>query len=646
MTEQTVNRERRSLYVWGPEYPELLESLERRGLAVEVLPDGRGSLEGLRDNGGGVLVCPPLDQKRRDQLAVLGPTSVILELAPEREEPVLVESLHGLRHLQVPPLVLAGVAEVLGWAGPLAGYHCYTAERLTQVLHVIGTFRLAGGAEGIYDRLTAEVVEHFGFQRSMLFLRRGGQMELRSLSWPQASPGVAELLRETLQDTPPRLVPESPEFEALSLGMATPVEVGQSEFLPPQARELMAPTREIALVPLFSDQELLGVLTADFGENTERLLGISDLALLDTLASVVGTLIYNSWLYSELEQRNRQLERRVRELTVASEMTRILNSGDDPRQGVDEMLAVVARVLEADSGFLFLYNDEREELSLAGDYNLPEHARSLWQRLPGMPLDFLLELPKTTFRPPAQGSPEGGPMLPGANGPTLVRVLRTQERVVGLWGLAREAGAKDFNADDEKVLSIADSQITVALNSLRLRHLASTDALTELFTLRHFRDALEQELGLGARLGYAVSLALIDVDHFKKINDTYGHPAGDVVLAELGAVLRACTRRGDICARIGGEEFAVVIPRCGEDCAWGVAEKIRLQMAENPIRVDDKEIAVTVSLGLATQEPGQELTREEMIRRADSALYVSKRRGRNQVFAYHPDEDQETWGTL
>jgi diguanylate cyclase (GGDEF)-like protein len=635
------------LYVWGPDSKNLGDSLAEQGISTEILASGAQGLDPIRIHGTGVLVCTPIDDEMRFHLAGLGPTVVIIELIPELEAPRRVDTGGGPQHMQLPQSLLGGAAAALAWIGVLASDHSRTAERLSQMLQVISAFRLAGGAEAIYDQLTHELVTHFGFKRGMLFLRKGGQMLLRSLSWPEGGPGIIEMLDEALVEESPLLNPSSPEFEALSLGMATPMALVECSFLPTRARELMAPTREIALVPLFSDQELLGVLTADYGEQHERFLTQGDLALLDTLASLAGAMIYNSWLYMELEERNRELERKVRELTVVSEMTRILNSGDDPREGVSEMLAVVAKVLAADSGFLFLYDEEREELRLAGGYNLPPHARSLWQRLPGLPMELLRDIPATSLRRLAQGDPNAeGPMLPGVSGPTLIHVLRTQTRVVGIWGLGRTPESLPFDPDDEHILTIADNQITVALNSLRLRHLASTDALTGLYSLRHFRDALEQELKLGARLGYAVSLALIDVDNFKKVNDTMGHPAGDAVLATLGASLRATTRRSDICARIGGEEFAVVIPRCGEDCAWGVAEKIRSRISDNHTRFKEQDIFISVSLGLATQEADQELSREEIIRRADAALYVSKRRGRDRATTYDPAEDQETWGTL
>lgn len=647
MTDITTDIANSFLYVWGPDSQDLGESLAQQGISAEILAPGPEGLDPIRLQGSGVVVCPPLDDDMRTQLASLGSTVVVLELIPDLKAPKRVETAGGPQHMQLPYSLLGGAAAALAWIGVLASDHSRTAERLSQMLQVISAFRLAGGAEVIYDQLTHELVEHFGFQRGMLFLRKGGQMQLRSLSWPHGSPELVEFLYEALSDEPPRLSPNSPEFEALSLGMATPMALVECGFLPARARELMAPTRELALVPLFSDQELLGVLTADYGDQRQRFLTQSDLALLDTLASLAGALIYNSWLYLELEQRNRDLERKVRELTVVSEMTRILNSGDDPREGVGEMLAVVAQVLSADSGFLFIYDEEREELRLAGDYNLPPHARSLWQRLPGLPMELLRDIPESSLRRLAQGdSTIEWPMLPGVSGPALVHVLRTQARVVGIWGLGRQVDQRPFEEDDEQILTIADNQITVALNSLRLRHLASTDALTGLFSLRHFRDALEQELKLGSRLGYAVSLALIDVDYFKRVNDTLGHPAGDAVLASLGAALRATTRRSDICARIGGEEFAVVIPRCGEEFAKSVAEKIRNRVADHPTRFNDKDIMVTVSLGLATQELGQELNREEIIRRADAALYVSKRRGRDRATTYDPAEDQETWGTL
>lgn len=635
------------LYIWGPDDQGLADALAGQGIPIETLPPGEEGLERVRLNGSGVLVCPPLGDNERRKAAKLGPSVVILEIMPDLASPRRVLSPGGAQYLQLPSQLLGGATVALAWIGVLASDQSRTVERLGQMLKVISAFRLAGGAEAIYDQLTQELAAHFGFKRSMLFLRRGGQMELRSFSWPSGSPELIEMLSEALEDDPPRLRPEAPEFEALSLGMATPIPIVECGFLPAPAREMMAPTRELALVPLFSDQELLGVLTVDYGDQKNRMLTQGDLALLDTLASLAGAMIHNSWLYLELEERNRELERKVRELTVVSEMTRILNSGDDPREGAGEMLAVVAKVLDADSGFLFIYDEEREELRLAGDYNLPPHAHGLWQRIPGLPMEVLRELPESTQRRLAHGDPETDwPTLPGINGPALVHVLRTQARVVGLWGLGRHSGRQAFEKDDERILAIADNQITVALNSLRLRHLASTDALTGLYSRRHFRDALEQELKLGYRLGYPVSLALIDVDLFKKVNDSHGHPAGDAVLANLGACFRACIRRSDICARIGGEEFAVIIPRCGEECARGVAKKIRGRVLENPTRWGDHDLPVSVSLGLATQEAGQELTREEIIRRADAALYVSKRRGRDRATVYDPAEDQETWGTL
>lgn len=635
------------LYVWGSDSQSLGERLAQQGIATEILAPGAQGLDPVRIHGTGVVVCPPIDDEMRSHLAGLAPTVVLIELIPELKTPRRVDTGGGPQHMQLPQSLLGGAAAALAWIGVLASDHSRTAERLSQMLQVISAFRLAGGAEAMYDQLTHELVNHFGFQRGMLFLRKGGQVLLRSLNWPGGSPEMVEMLEEALADEPPRLIPSSPEFEALSLGMATPMALAECGFLPASARELMAPTREIAMVPLFSDQELLGVLTADYGNQHQRYLTQGDLALLDTLASLAGAMIYNSWLYMELEQRNRELERKVRELTVVSEMTRILNSGDDPRQGVSEMLAVVAKVLSADSGFLFIYDDERQELRLAGDYNLPPHGKSLWQRLTGLPMELLRDIPASSLRRLAQGDPNHDwPMLPGVSGPALVHVLRTQSRVVGLWGLGRSADSQPFHPDDEQILSVADNQISVALNSLRLSQLASTDALTGLYSLRHFRDALEQELKLGTRLGYAVSLALLDVDNFKKVNDTLGHPAGDAVLATLGAALRASTRRSDICARIGGEEFAVVIPRCGEDCAWGVAEKIRTRVTGQTTDFGGQDILISVSLGLATQEAGEELSREEIIRRADTALYVSKRRGRDRSTTYDPAEDQETWGTL
>ena len=154
-----------------------------------------------------------------------------------------------------------------------------------------------------------------------------------------------------------------------------------------------------------------------------------------------------------------------------------------------------------------------------------------------------------------------------------------------------------------------------------------TDALTGLPNRREFNERLEERMGAWNRRRDVFSLLLLDVDHFKKLNDRYGHLAGDQVLATIGRALRGAIRREDAVARFGGEEFAILLPSTPLEQAIEVAQKVREAVARVAISRGGQEIAVTVSGGLATIASNERV--EALIQRADSALYAAKGAGRN-----------------
>jgi diguanylate cyclase (GGDEF)-like protein len=165
------------------------------------------------------------------------------------------------------------------------------------------------------------------------------------------------------------------------------------------------------------------------------------------------------------------------------------------------------------------------------------------------------------------------------------------------------------------------------------RHAAITDGLTGLHTRRYFTETLGTECSRANRGGEPLSLILLDVDHFKKVNDTYGHTAGDRVLVEVARRLRAAVRGGDIVARYGGEEFAVLLPRTRPADARIVAERLRTSVMNAAVAIGGaEEIGVTVSLGLAAL-PVHADTPADLVNLADTLLYASKQGGRNQVTA-------------
>jgi diguanylate cyclase (GGDEF)-like protein/PAS domain S-box-containing protein len=160
--------------------------------------------------------------------------------------------------------------------------------------------------------------------------------------------------------------------------------------------------------------------------------------------------------------------------------------------------------------------------------------------------------------------------------------------------------------------------------------LATKDSLTSLRNRRYFLEGAETEFARARRHGRGFSLLLIDADHFKTVNDTFGHDAGDRVLQNIAEVALDSLRGFDLVGRLGGEEFAVAMPEVDLDTALAVAERLRQQIAERATETDSGSVIVTVSIGVAAISV-EDSTLNQMLRRADQALYAAKDRGRNQV---------------
>jgi diguanylate cyclase (GGDEF)-like protein/PAS domain S-box-containing protein len=162
---------------------------------------------------------------------------------------------------------------------------------------------------------------------------------------------------------------------------------------------------------------------------------------------------------------------------------------------------------------------------------------------------------------------------------------------------------------------------------------ATRDALTGLFNRGHYTEMATQEIDRARRFAEPLSVILMDIDHFKKINDTYGHAVGDQAIIALAKTTTTFMRKIDFAGRIGGEEFAVLLPRANKEPALEVAQRLRLILAEQRIAVGEIEVGFTVSMGVAALRP---TTRDlhELMRNADAALYKAKREGRNRVEAW------------
>ena len=171
----------------------------------------------------------------------------------------------------------------------------------------------------------------------------------------------------------------------------------------------------------------------------------------------------------------------------------------------------------------------------------------------------------------------------------------------------------------------------------RARKSAAADFLTGLSNRQAFAERAVSVLGLSARNGLETALIYLDLDHFKRINDTFGHGAGDKVLQQFADLLKSSLRRTDIIGRLGGEEFAVVLVKASANDASRLAEKIRRTVENTPFQTNDGiPISMTVSAGVASSGKEAEISLEDLITRADRSMYDAKESGRNCVRTYDP----------
>lgn len=187
-----------------------------------------------------------------------------------------------------------------------------------------------------------------------------------------------------------------------------------------------------------------------------------------------------------------------------------------------------------------------------------------------------------------------------------------------------------FTSERLELLKIIATQAAISIENARLFEQATTDGLTKLFAHRYFQLMADQEVERYKRYKHPFSLIMMDIDNFKIVNDTYGHPVGDQVLINVAKVIKKSCRVVDCPARYGGEEFAVILPETDLDGARIVAEKIRAGVEAIQTSHGPAQIATTLSLGVATF-PFHAKTKEDLIRSADNSLYTSKRKGKNRV---------------
>jgi two-component system, cell cycle response regulator len=218
----------------------------------------------------------------------------------------------------------------------------------------------------------------------------------------------------------------------------------------------------------------------------------------------------------------------------------------------------------------------------------------------------------------------------------LVLPLICADEAIGTFTLASRRKAS-FAKDVREMLGVIANQVAVSLSNAKMYKqmelMATTDGLTGLYNHRTFQERCSEMMGRIQRHGMKLALILTDIDHFKKVNDTYGHPVGDQVLKRVARILERCVRKTDVAARYGGEEFAIVLEGSDVEKAQILAERIRMEVSKEIIQSEKGPFSVTLSLGISCV-PDDAVEKHILIERADQALYHAKHNGRNKSVTY------------
>ncbi len=397
--------------------------------------------------------------------------------------------------------------------------------------------------------------------------------------------------------------------------------------------------------PLMKGADVLGVLC--FGSLSQGgSLSESEYGFLQEFASIASTSIDSTLKYEKTE-------RVLRNIKTLYDVNQQLTNVNDFKRLCRETLAKAIDAVSAQKGNLMLLNPETNKLEIRVVWGmLPDHVRdginngsmettaiAIGEGIAG----------KCAFskKPIRVNNREEIPVIGKfeVNCMCSVPVLNAG-RVQGVINMTNKVKKDDsgnlmldplgrFTEEDMNLLLGLADQAATGLSKAKLYTDSITDRLTSLSNTRHFEEMLAQEIERSLAFGKPLTLAVIDIDHFKKFNDTYGHKAGDAVLRGIAQLFAGMSRPGteDMTFRYGGEEFCMLLPDTGPDEAAIILEEFRKKVESTPIGYEGQDLKVTVSIGIATSlldtsDP------KELFKQADECLYKCKEDGRNQVRAY------------
>jgi len=328
---------------------------------------------------------------------------------------------------------------------------------------------------------------------------------------------------------------------------------------------------------------------------------------------------------------NEELDRKVLELGTLHKISKEINSDLNFNNLLDQILVCVQEIIDYEDCYIFLMEDQTTNLALIKQsesiVGQEEAKRNILQQVNQLVMNKkenqVINLKTQTWDHTFSGT-----------GMLLAVPMLVENRILGI--LIVITDQKEEIIDELlKMLSIVASHVAIAIKNATdyeyVKKTAITDGLTGVFNHRYFYERFKRELDWSRHHELPVSLLMIDIDNFKKYNDTYGHVAGDKILKIIAEILKLCTRDEDIIARYGGEEFAVLLMGVGKKVACKIAERIRESIGSGSYMDENENCGpVTVSIGVSGF-PEDAKTVGELVNLADKALYTSKENGKNQV---------------
>ena len=330
------------------------------------------------------------------------------------------------------------------------------------------------------------------------------------------------------------------------------------------------------------------------------------------------------------------LDSKLFESTILNELGSLASLSQDYRQTVGAVLGILARVVGNSVGLVLMFEEEDSIIQLSRPVSagiLEEVKRQALEYAAGYAWEIrnperieVIVLGEENLR-------EAGTAQDRSFSHIHVP-LTAQKKVIGLLMVSHYASPA-FNRDAQMVLKLVQNQVTIVVDNARLyeaaRQLAITDGLTKIYNHRFFQELFEKEYKRSDRYNTVFSMVMLDIDHFKRINDTYGHLCGDEILKGLATLIKSCLRSMDVVARYGGEEFAILLPETNGPEAVQTAERIRRAVEETAFMGTEQGLKITVSQGVATYPSPDVHDRFDIIAKADEALYEAKESGRNRV---------------